>query len=420
MIGRRVKRTRKWNEQSLKQAMECVEEGRMNVFQASLYFGIPNSTLRHRLLKSNPREPYEVPNEYFVASSMVDNAIPRCAELILLHHIKQLRKFGFAPDQTIVRNWALQLDKKLNLSDKFNDESEVEYDWICSFLQRHPDLLVREATEISIAAVIGMNRRSLKYYFTLLDNVLTENGLHDKPSNIFNMDEIYVQLHTRPKYVLAARGSKNMLSLTPNKKGETISIIACCNAEGMFLPPYAIFKSETEKDEYLDGMPSGSQIVTTETSLAYVDDTIFKNWLKTHFLPRKPTETALLIVDGRTHHINSLDVLDFCERQNIILFCLPSHASRYLQPLDREFFKSFQNNYFVACKNFQTTNSNNTIHFGKLLSQAWSKSATVANAVTAFNVTGISPFNPDAITSYACTAIEMEEDAAATASYNSI
>lgn len=39
----------------------------------------------------------------------------------------------------------------------------------------------------------------------------------------------------------------------------------------------------------------------------------------------------------------------------------------------------------------------NRIHLGKLLGEAWGKSATANNVVSGFKLVGISPFNPAAI-----------------------
>ena len=102
-----------------------------------------------------------------------------------------------------------------------------------------------------------MNRETVRQYFELLENVLRENDLFDKPTNVFNTDETGLQLNNKSMQVLAAKGSKNFSSLTSGEKGETISVIAC-NAEGMFLSPYSIFKGKNKKDEFVDGMPPGS------------------------------------------------------------------------------------------------------------------------------------------------------------------
>lgn len=115
------------------------------------------------------------------------------------------------------------------------------------------------------------------------------------------------------------------------------------------------------------------------------------------FLPRKPAGKVLLIVDGHASHTNSVEVLEFSEANDIILFCLPSHTTHYLQPLDRSFLKSLKNHYYAACNNFLKANPSRKITriiFGNLLGQAWGKSATVENGMSCFRATGIAPFNP--------------------------
>ncbi|KAK9738146.1 DDE superfamily endonuclease [Popillia japonica] len=174
------------------------------------------------------------------------------------------------------------------------------------------------------------------------------------------MHESGFQLNNRPTQVLAAKGSKNVASLTSGERAETISVIACCNAEGMFLPPYSIFKGKNRKAEFLDGMPPGSQISMSEKS-AYVNAIILKDWLEFHVLPRNPAGKVLFIVDGHTSHTNSVEVLEFSEANDIILFCLPSHTTHYLQPLDRSFFKSLKNYYYAACTNFLKANPSRKI-----------------------------------------------------------
>lgn len=169
-------------------------------------------------------------------------------------------------------------------------------------------------------------------------------------------------------------------------------------------------QGKNKKEEFADGMPPGSQIAMSEKS-AYVNTVIFKHWLESHFLPRKPTGTVLLIVDGHTSHTNSVDMLDFCQDNKIILLCLPSHTTHYLQPLDRSFFKSLKTNYYAACNNFMKTNPSRKLtrlQFGKLLGHAWGRSATVENGMSAFRATGISPFNQDAIPDYAYVEIDFE------------
>jgi hypothetical protein len=212
-------------------------------------------------------------------------------------------------------------------------------------LRRNIDISVRKAENMSVARSVAMSKQTIEKYFTLLDTILTDNELYDKPGNIYNVDETGLQLNTRAGMVLAE------------------------NAEGFFLPPYCIFKGKNKNDELSDGMPPGSAIRMNKKS-AYVNSDIFFDWLKFHFLPRKMPGKVLLIVDGHTSHTNNLEMLQFSEEKNIILLCLPPHTTHYLQPLDRGFFKSLKIFYYDACRRFIKGNTGRKlkrVNFGKLL-----------------------------------------------------
>lgn len=81
--------------------------------------------------------------------------------------------------------------------------------WLTSFLERHPELSIGQAEGLSIAR---------------------ENDLIDKPDRIYNTDETGVQMNNNPAKVIATKVAKVVNSITSSEKGETMSIIACCNA----------------------------------------------------------------------------------------------------------------------------------------------------------------------------------------------
>lgn len=278
------------------------------------------------------------------------------------------------------------------------------YKWLESFLRRNPEISIRKSENTSIARAKGMSKETVERYFKELGSILTNNDLFDKPGSIFNCDETGLQLNTRPGQVLAAKGSKNVSSISSGEKGETVSVLSCINAEGGYLPPYCVFKGKNIKTEWHDGLPPGSKIRMSEKS-AYVTSDIFFDWLKNHFFTRKPRTTKVLIIlDGHASHTTNFEMLEFAEQNDIILFCLPPHCTAYLQPLDRAFFKALKAYYYQAARNLQKSNPGQKIgrlQFGKLLGEAWGKSASVQNALSAFKSTGIVPFDPSVIPDYA-------------------
>lgn len=320
-----------------------------------------------------------------------------------MSHIKKLQDRGFAPCRDSVKYIAFELAEKLNITHTFNKESkQAGYDWLHSFQARNPNVVIRKSEGVSVARAKGMNKQTVKDYFELLKNVMEKNDMIGKPGHVYNMDETGLQLNNKPSSV-AIKGSKNVTSITLSEKGETISVVACVNGEGTFLPPYSIMKGKNLKQEFMDGMPPGS-IVRMSQKSAYITSEIFLDWLKTHFTPRKPPGKVLIVLDGHTSHTSCLETLEFAEEHDIILLSLPPHTSHWLQPLDRSFFKSLKSNFFRSCKTFMVNHPSrkiNRLQFGKLLNTAWTKSASVENGVNGFKACGRIPINMDASPDYA-------------------
>lgn len=390
-----------WTEDSLKKAIKAVKEKEMGVNQAAKAFGVPKTTLKRRIksqvFTKGPLGPSSVLG--------VEN------EKKIVAHIQKLQNRGFTPCRDSVRSMAFELAEKLKLPHTFNKETKrAGYDWLQSFLTRNPNLSVRKSEGVSVARARGMNRKCVDEYFKLLEKIINENGVAEKPGNIFNMDETGLQINNRPGEVVAIKGSKNVTSITSGEKGETISVLACCNGEGIFLPPFCIFKGKNLKHEFLDGMPPGANIRMSPKS-AYVTSELFFDWLKNHFTPRKPMGKVLLLLDGHTSHTSCVEMLEFAENNEIILMSLPPHTTHWLQPLDRSFFKSLKANYYAACNSFMKNHPSRKIsrlQFGNLLNTAWAKSAIIGNGVNGFKASGIIPLNPDAIPDYAYLLEEIE------------
>ncbi|KAI4469576.1 hypothetical protein MML48_1g06319 [Holotrichia oblita] len=122
------------------------------------------------------------------------------------------------------------------------------------------------------------------------------------------------------------------------------------------------------------------------------------------FIPRKPNGKVVLVLDGHASHCTSVELLELADANDVVLICLPSHTTHFLQPLDRAVFKSLKSNFYNGCRNWIRTNPGRQIkrsQFGNLLSQSWGISATQNNAIAGFKAMGICPFNSEAIPEHA-------------------
>lgn len=383
-----------WTEESLQAAISSVKNGEKTIYSASKTYGIPRKTLERRIKNDNDKKGPMGPT----------SMLGKQNEKKLVDHIKTMQSKGFPLTIDDVRSIAFQFAERLKIIHRFNKTTEkAGYDWMQMFLKRNPDITLRKSEGVSLARSQALNRVEVDAYFKLLEQVLTENDIIDKPNCIFNMDESGLQLNNRPGHVLAKKGSKAVSTITSTEKGETVTVIGCCNAEGTFLPPACIFKGKNKKAEFSDGMPPGSQVFMSEKS-AYITSALFLEWLKTHFVPRKPPGKVLLLLDGHATHCNSVEMLEYAVANDVILLSIPSHTSHYLQPLDRSVFKSLKCHFYEQCRLWMKQNPSRRItrlSFGMLLNNAWVKVASAENAIAGFKATGVVPFNPSAIPEYA-------------------
>lgn len=381
---------RQWSQNDLQEAIRRINAGEMGVNEAARNYKIPSRTLRRRrqsgVLTEIPLGPQ--------GTLGIEN------ERRLVTHIQKLEKAGFAPDRDTVRSLAFQFAEKLGMNHRFNKEKQMAgYVWLESFMRRNKDLAIRESQGLSLARSEGMNRSEVTSFFNILTDVFTQYDMLNTPGKIFNMDETGYQINNEAGTVIATKGAKNVHTLISSERGENVSIIACCSADGTFLPPVVIFKGVREKKEFSDGLPPGSKVFMNQKS-SYITSDLFFKWLKEHFVPKKPPGRVILILDGHASHRNSLQMLGFAEENEITLICLPSHTTQALQPLDRSFFKSLKHNLRRFSRQWIINHPGRRItrlQAGTIIGKAWGKAASVETGLSGFRATGISPLDPTVI-----------------------
>ena len=273
-------------------------------------------------------------------------------------------------------------------------------DWFRGLQTRHPDLVIRRQEKLSHSRARMLNSSTVEKYFVELHRILTKNKLHNKPSQVFNMDETGVQLEHNPTSVLARKGTKAIPGRVSNSR-ENIIVVACVSADGNAMPPFVIAKGKTHKSLSQfkrDEAPEGS--IFTYTEKAWINDSIGSEWFTKVFLNHcGDSRPVLLILDGHHSH-ESLDILEAAIKNDVNILCLPPHTTHYLQPLDRTVFGPLMKAYNRACTEYMAADPRNVVSkasWAKLLNEAWSSAVTTENIVSGFRACGIYPYNPAAI-----------------------
>ena len=173
----------------------------------------------------------------------------------------------------------------------------------------------------------------ITYWFKVVRKVLTDPAI--LVENVYNIDETGV--------ILCMFGSiKVFLSKDDLRdyrgagvKRTMVTAIECINATGRSLLPMIIWPASTYRSNWTMFPTPGWHYACFESG--YTDSKISLEWLKRVFDPQTKGQAnqkpRVLICDGFGTH-ETLEALEFCFENNIILCRLPSHTSHKLQPCD--------------------------------------------------------------------------------------
>ena len=349
--------------------------------------GMHEATLRKRLKRTSP------------AKSLGRYSLTFTPEMEseLCEHIKKVNGMFYGLTTQKIREIAYTFAEINGLDHRFNKEKKMAgTEWLRLFMRRHPELSLRTPTSTSVARAIGFNKPQCDRYFQNLASLL---DTYKFPAHaIYNMDETGIStVPNKPPKVISTKGKRCVNKISGAERGINVTLVNAVNAAGNFIPPAFIFPRKRMKAELLDGAPPSSIGMVSDTS--YINSALFLDWL-THFRDHaKPSKDnpVLLILDNHTSHC-TLEAVNFFRENHIHALTIPPHSSHKTQPLDRCIHNSLKIYYAAECEKWMRNHAGRLVtvyKIAQILTPAYLKAATPANAIQSFKISGIQPFNPD-------------------------
>lgn len=220
------------------------------------------------------------------------------------------------------------------------------------------------------------------------------------PENVYNMDETGVMLcMLNSVKVLVSKDDRRDYRGVGVKR-TTVTAIECISANGRSLLPMIIWPATTYRSNWTTFPTPGWHYACSESG--YTDSKISFEWLKRVFDPQTRDQAnnkpRVLISDGFGTH-ETLEVLEFCFENNILLCRLPSHTTHKLQPCDVGVFAPLKEAY--RDKVDRLFRGGITIigkeYFTSVYSPARERAFTKRNITSAWAACGLFPFNPDRV-----------------------
>ncbi|XP_065664792.1 uncharacterized protein LOC136086420 [Hydra vulgaris] len=154
------------------------------------------------------------------------------------------------------------------------------------------------------------------------------------PQNIINYDETNLSDDPKSKQMIFRKGTKHAERVINTSKS-SVSIMFACSADGVFLPPYTVYKAERLMGTWILGGPMGARYNRTKSG--WFDSHCFIDWMQTlvilYFRHVDNDAPKILIGDNLACHL-SIEVIEICEVNNIMMVFLPPNSTHLLQPLD--------------------------------------------------------------------------------------
>ena len=322
---------------------------------------------------------------------------PQEAELV--KYIKELTERRLPPTRAMIRNFACIIGK-----------TEVSDSWVTRFINRNKDQLTSRWTS-AMDSVRHKADSPSKYgsYFELLQRKIAEYDV--EPEHTYNMDEkgFAIGVVGRSKRIFSkdAYEKKRVTAALQDGNREWVTVLAAVCADGSALPPGIIYPAagKVVQASWVKDIDTGKHSVHFTTSPSgWTNDDIGLAWLEQIFdcytKPKIRRKWRLLIVDGHGSHL-TMDFINYCDENKILLAVFPPHSTHTLQPLDVVCFKPLASNY----SNALAKRLHNTLgwvpikkkDFFLLFWEAWESTFTKELILSSFEATGISPLNPNKV-----------------------
>jgi transposase len=306
--------------------------------------------------------------------------------------------YGLSPatTRTIAMEFAMKND--IDVPDNWLRDSTAGQEWLIGFMRRHPQLSVRVPEAMSLGRSTAFNKFTKDKFMDNLEIVYKRYEF--TPDRIFNCDETAVTTVQKPHKIIAPKGSKQVAAVTSQERGQLVT--ACCtiNALGNTIPPFMVFPRVHFKNHMLLGAPPGA--AGSAHPSGWMTSCNFVLYLK-HFIKYSHcsvNQPALLILDNHESHV-SIESIDLCKANGVILLTIPPHCSHRLQPLDVAVYGPLKRHYSNACTSWLHGHPGvpmTIMNVASCFGVAYQSAFTPKNILSGFTNSGIWPFDRDRFT----------------------
>jgi hypothetical protein len=317
-------------------------------------------------------------------------------EAELVKYIEELNARWIPPTREMIRNFASAVAKE-----------PVSESWVTRFINKYTiDLISLYSTGMDADRHNADSYSKYKLYFDLLQAKIDEYNV--EVGDTYNVDEkgFMIGTTTRTKHVFSRRmwEKKEVRATLQDGNRAWVTLLACVCANGSALPPGLLYESanNTIQSSWVEEIkPEDHSVLVSSSPTGWTNNDIGLAWLKQVFnrftKAKARRKHRLLILDGHGSHV-TMDFINYCDQNKILLAIFPPHSTHTLQPLDVVMFKPLSTAYSKELTTYlhkgQGLVNIKKGDFFHLFWKAWVSTFTQELIIRSFEATGIAPLQP--------------------------
>ena len=314
-------------------------------------------------------------------------------EAAICHYIDRLDRINLAVRSEIVEDAANLILQERSATAETGEIRKVGKHWTRRFLQRR-GYFHQTQKQLESNRQYAENIEAVRVYFQLLGQTIQALGLH--PADIWNMDETGFRIGVgKDQLVVTKRKRAHYFALPENR--ESATAIESISAAGVVIPAFLLLTGQVHVAHWY-GRKLHPDTALRPCETGYSNDEISLEWLQhfdRHSRKSQVSSKRLLIVDGHGSH-HTRQFIQYCDDHGIVPFGMPPHLTHLLQPLDVVCFQPYKHWHAKALDQLVRDGCTNItkLEFLDLIEDVRSKAFKPLTIQSAFEKTGIWPFNP--------------------------
>ncbi|CAK1579960.1 unnamed protein product [Parnassius mnemosyne] len=251
-------------------------------------------------------------------------------------------------------------------------------------MNRHR-LSIKKPQAVEIARKNAADPFIIQEFYDIVDKVIKELGIENKPERIYNIDETSYCSEPQKTKVIGLKGYPSTRITSSAGKANTTVLVAS-NAAGGKGPPFISFKGKHVWSGWTSAEAYPGTLYTA-TSNGWIESEAFAEFMAKSFISmvKDEKEPTLLIYDGHSTHVQ-LAVVEMAKQNNISIIKLP---------LDLSVFKSYKDAWDQEMVKWQRTHKREKLpkdQFSATVGKGW-KNLNSNVIKKGFEKRGIYPFN---------------------------